>query len=49
MKLDIRDVLTVAGLIMIFVGLWWIYPPVALIVIGFTLFWAGTRPEKAVK
>lgn len=47
--MDLHDVLTVCGLIMVGVGLWWIYPPVALIVVGAILFWAGTRPPKAVK
>jgi len=49
-KVDINDILTVSGLTMAFTGLWWIYPPSALIVTGAILFWAGTKPPgKAVK
>ena len=50
MRLDINDILTLVGMVMIFAGLWWVYPPAALVVIGAVLFLAGTRPpEKAVK
>lgn len=45
MEIDVRDVLTICGLSMVFAGLWWMYPPSALIVVGTILFWAGTRPE----
>jgi hypothetical protein len=42
-KLDRFDVLTVVGLGMVSAGLWWVYPPVALIVCGALLMAAGMR------
>ncbi len=41
LNVDARDVLVVAGLGMVGAGLWWMYPPAALVVIGGILFWAG--------
>ncbi len=50
MRVDARDVLTISGILLTFAGLWWVYPPAALIVVGAVLFWAGTKPPgKAVK
>ncbi len=46
---DLHDALVIVGLAMIGCGLWLLKPPIALIVVGSILFWAGTRPPKAVK
>lgn len=32
--IDGNDVLAVVGIALLGVGLWWVYPPVALIVVG---------------
>lgn len=56
--IDFYDVLVILGLVMLGAGLWWISPPVALIVIGallivgaFLLSWmrAGRPAKKSVK
>lgn len=40
---DLFDLLTVVGLGMVFLGLWWIKPAVALVVVGAVVFLAGVR------
>jgi hypothetical protein len=41
-KIDARDTVIGAGLLMVGVGCWFIHPPVALIVVGVGLFGLGT-------
>jgi len=49
----LHDVLVVAGLVLLGAGLWWVYPPAALITIGALLIAGGvvgfirTEREKA--
>jgi len=43
MRLDLYDICTLAGLALTCAGLWLIYRPLMLIVLGVVLFWAGTR------
>lgn len=40
---DWFDLLTVVGLGMVFLGLWWLIPAAALIVVGAVVFLAGIR------
>lgn len=40
---DLRDVFVFAGIASVFVGLWQIYPPSALIVVGSVVVWLGVR------
>lgn len=40
---DVRDVLVFGGLAVVGVGVWWIFPAAALIVIGAALFALGIR------
>ena len=42
---DWFDLLTVGGLGMVFVGLWWLMPAAALIVVGVVVFLAGVCGE----
>jgi hypothetical protein len=46
MKLDITDVIEVVGICSLTVGLWWIYPPVALIILGLIFIVAGYALSK---
>lgn len=46
-SLGLDDVLAVAGLGMLFAGLWWIYPPSALIVVGSIVFMVPIAPAVA--
>ena len=41
MSIDVFDVLALAGVLLIAVGLWWVYPPLALIISGIWLFAAA--------
>lgn len=44
MRRDIlQDIVGLGGLAMAFAGLWWIYPPSALIIVGGTLFVVAVR------
>ena len=45
---DLNDFLIIVGVILFSVGLWWIYPPIALVVVGaaFVLFGFLTIPKK---
>lgn len=43
---DLFDLLTVVGLGMVFLGLWWLLPAAALIVIGVVLFLVGVRSDR---
>lgn len=45
-KLDRFDLLTLVGLGMVCAGLWWLYPPAALIICGAVLMAAGMRGEQ---
>ena len=38
---DLYDLLALAGLVMLGVGLWWIWPPLGLVVPGGLLFVVG--------
>ena len=42
MIMDFNDVLALLGFISLSIGLWWVYPPVALIVGGILLMAVGT-------
>jgi hypothetical protein len=41
MRLDPADWLAIAGVLLVGGGVWWIYPPAALIVIGLILLGTG--------
>ena len=43
-EITIHDVLVVVGIGCLGIGLWWIYPPAALITIGVLLIAAGMNP-----
>lgn len=38
---DWRDLLAGTGIVSILIGLWWIYPPLALIAGGLVAIWIG--------
>lgn len=42
----IRELLMVAGFASVFIGLWMIYPPAALIVCGSAFVWLGLPPRR---
>jgi len=47
MKLDLFDMIALMGLSMMFVGLWWLSPPVALIITGALLVGFGVWGSRA--
>ncbi len=51
---DSSDLLIAIGLFMLGIGLWWVYPPCSLIVVGSIIVWVGVgspafRPGKGDK
>jgi hypothetical protein len=47
MKPDLSDVLLLLGAVCLFVGVWMIYPPAALIVAGFILVFFAALVQQA--
>ena len=48
-SLDLSDVLAVAGIVAVAVGLWWIYRPAALIAVGAYLLLTSIAASRARK
>ena len=46
MNVDLYDILVLAGLVSLAVGLWWIWPPLALVVVGALLLIGGVVGAK---
>lgn len=42
-RLPVEDVFSILGLALLAVGLWWVFPPAAFIVVGLLLMAAGYR------
>ena len=47
-KPDVLDILTIAGVISLAIGLWMIYHPAMFVTIGIGFIWIGL-PQKGVK
>jgi len=47
-KPDVLDILTIAGVISLAIGLWMIYHPAMFVTIGLGFIWIGL-PQKGVK
>jgi len=42
-KIGLKDILIIVGTVMLFAGIYLIYPPAALITIGAGFIWLGQR------